>query len=180
MQPSSFAFLSYQSADVETYPSFQWGFRCFFVSSMTPSNHCQNVKFLPGRLSWMHTQTQYTKHIYSMLTTLRFTVEMNLNRVCMCQICVCVCVFLHVSVFGRESEAWSSWNMFVLLIFHSLIISNLGEKSWSTSTDIKFSDSRFWEDSVQFKTRADTHRFVWPTLKQHNYTIINAFTPLKN
>lgn len=34
------------------YPSFQWGLRCFFVSSITPSNHCQNVKFLPGKLSW--------------------------------------------------------------------------------------------------------------------------------
>lgn len=33
------------------YPSFQCGFRCFFVSSITPSNHCQNVKFLPGKLS---------------------------------------------------------------------------------------------------------------------------------
>lgn len=33
------------------YPSFQCGLRCFFVSSITPSNHCQNVKFLPGRLS---------------------------------------------------------------------------------------------------------------------------------
>lgn len=33
------------------YPSFQCGLRCFFVSSMTPSNHCQNVKLLPGKLS---------------------------------------------------------------------------------------------------------------------------------
>lgn len=33
------------------HPSFQCGLRCFFVSSITPSNHCQNVKFLPGKLS---------------------------------------------------------------------------------------------------------------------------------
>lgn len=33
------------------YPSLQCGLRCFFVSSITPSNHCQNVKFLPGKLS---------------------------------------------------------------------------------------------------------------------------------
>lgn len=34
-----------------THPSFQCGLRCFFVSSITPSNHCQNVKFRPGKLS---------------------------------------------------------------------------------------------------------------------------------
>ena len=34
------------------YPSFQWGLRCFFMSSTTPSNHCQKVKFRPGRLSY--------------------------------------------------------------------------------------------------------------------------------
>lgn len=26
-----------------SYPSFQCGFRCFFSTSMTPSNHCQKV-----------------------------------------------------------------------------------------------------------------------------------------
>lgn len=36
----------------ERYPSFQWAFRCFFINSMTPSNHCQKVKFLPGKLSY--------------------------------------------------------------------------------------------------------------------------------
>lgn len=34
------------------YPSFQWGLRCFFMSSTTPSNHCQKVKLRPGKLSY--------------------------------------------------------------------------------------------------------------------------------
>lgn len=37
--------------DVSHYPSFQWGLRCFFMSSTTPSNHCQKVKLRPGKLS---------------------------------------------------------------------------------------------------------------------------------
>lgn len=36
---------------VRHYPSFQWGLRCFFMSSTTPSNHCQKVKLRPGKLS---------------------------------------------------------------------------------------------------------------------------------
>lgn len=56
-----------RKSDSIFYPSFQCGFRCFFMSSTTPSNHCQNVKLRPGKFSCTNqTLVRLNPHVFMM------------------------------------------------------------------------------------------------------------------